>query len=55
MHKQKPTDIVKFASETVDLGKKQLNSPVTATFTFTNNSTEDVVIETYSGLRLYKI
>ena len=43
---KKPTDIVKFASETVDLGKAKLNSPVTATFTFTNTTKEDVVIET---------
>ncbi|MEJ8844727.1 DUF1573 domain-containing protein [Lacibacter sp. H375] len=43
---KKPADLVKFTSETVDLGKAKLNSPVTATFTFTNNSKEDVVIET---------
>ena len=43
---KKPADIVKFASETVDLGKPKLGSPVTATFTFTNNSKEDVIIET---------
>ncbi len=43
---KKPADVVKFASETVDLGKAKLNSPVTATFTFTNTSDADMVIET---------
>ena len=43
---KKPSDITKFSSETVDLGKPKVNNPVTATFTFTNTSNEDVVIET---------
>lgn len=43
---KKPADVIKFSSETVDLGKPKLGSPVTATFTFTNNSKEDVIIET---------
>ena len=43
---KKPSDIIKFSSETVDLGKPKVNNPVTATFTFTNTSNEDVVIET---------
>lgn len=36
----------KFNSETVDLGKAKVGNPVTATFTFTNTSNEDLVIET---------
>ena len=43
---KKPTDITKFSTETVDLGKPKVGNPVTATFTFTNTSKEDVVIET---------
>lgn len=43
---KKPADVVKFTSETVDLGTAKLNSPVTATFTFTNTSNADMVIET---------
>jgi hypothetical protein len=43
---KKPSDVVKFNSETVDLGKAKVGNPVTATFTFTNTSSEDVVIET---------
>lgn len=43
---KKPSDVAKFASETVDLGKPKVGNPVTATFTFTNTSNEDLVIET---------
>jgi hypothetical protein len=43
---KKPADFVKFNSESVDLGKAKLGNPVTATFTFTNTSKEDVIIET---------
>ncbi len=43
---KKPSDVVKFNSETVDLGTAKVGNPVTATFTFTNTSNEDVVIET---------
>jgi len=43
---KRPSDITKFSSETVNLGKPKVNNPVTATFTFTNTSNEDVVIET---------
>jgi hypothetical protein len=35
---KKPTDITKFSTETVDLGKPKVGNPVTATFTFTNTS-----------------
>ncbi len=42
---KKPADVVKFNSESVDLGKAKMGNPVTATFTFTNTSKEDVVIE----------
>jgi hypothetical protein len=43
-----PTEVAKFKfnSETVDLGKAKVGNPVTATFTFTNTSNEDLVIET---------
>lgn len=43
---KKPSDVAKFSSETVDLGKPKVGNPVTATFTFTNTSTEDLLIET---------
>jgi membrane carboxypeptidase/penicillin-binding protein len=43
---KKPADLVKFTSETVDLGSPKVGNPVTATFTFTNNSKEDMIIET---------
>ncbi|MFT3845118.1 MAG: DUF1573 domain-containing protein [Lacibacter sp.] len=43
---KKPADVVKFNSETVDLGKPKVGNPVTATFTLTNISKEDLVIET---------
>lgn len=42
---KKPADVAKFNSESVDLGKAKVGNPVTATFTFTNISKEDVVIE----------
>jgi Protein of unknown function (DUF1573) len=42
---KKADDIAKFSSETVDMGKLKLNNPVTATFTVTNISKEDLVIE----------
>lgn len=42
---KKPADLVKFTSETVDLGSPKVGNPVTATFTFTNNSKEDMIIE----------
>ena len=43
---KKPNDIAKFSSETVDLGKIKKGNPVTASFTFTNISKQDVIIET---------
>lgn len=43
---KKPADVAKFSSETVDLGKPKVGNPVTATFTFTNISKEDLVLET---------
>jgi hypothetical protein len=42
---KKVNDVAKFSSETVDMGKLKLNNPVTATFTVTNVSKEDLVIE----------
>jgi len=42
---KKADDVAKFSSETVDMGKLKLNNPVTATFTVTNISKEDLVIE----------
>jgi hypothetical protein len=42
---KKPADVAKFNSETVDLGKIKVGNPVTATFTITNISKEDLVIE----------
>jgi hypothetical protein len=42
---KKADDVAKFNSETVDMGKLKLNNPVTATFTLTNISNEDLVIE----------
>lgn len=42
---KKPSDIAKFNSETVDLGKIKVGNPVTATFTVTNIGKEDMVIE----------
>lgn len=42
---KKPADVAKFSSETVDMGKLKLNNPVTATFTVTNITKEDLVIE----------
>ena len=42
---KKPADVVKFTSETVDLGKVKVGNPVTATFTLTNVGTEDLIIE----------
>jgi membrane carboxypeptidase/penicillin-binding protein len=42
---KKPSDIAKFNSETVDLGKIKLGNPVTATFTVTNIGNEDMIIE----------
>ncbi len=43
---KKPGDVAKFNSESVDLGQPKVGNPVTATFTFTNTSDEDLVIET---------
>lgn len=42
---KKPSDIAKFNSETVDLGKIKVGNPVTATFTVTNIGKEDMIIE----------
>ncbi|MEZ2445300.1 Protein of unknown function [Chitinophaga ginsengisegetis] len=43
---QNPADTkVKFAKETVDFGKTELNKPVTVDFEFTNISKEPVLIE----------
>ncbi len=42
---KKPSDVAKFNSEAVDLGKPKVGNPVTATFTLTNISKEDLVIE----------
>jgi hypothetical protein len=42
---KKPEDVAKFSSETVDLGKIKKGNPVTATFTLTNVSKEDLIIE----------
>lgn len=42
---KKTEDVAKFSSETVDMGKLKLNNPVTATFTVTNISKEDLIIE----------
>ncbi len=42
---KKPADVLKFTSETVDLGKVKVGNPVTATFTVTNIGTEDLLIE----------
>ncbi|MBM3440368.1 MAG: DUF1573 domain-containing protein [Bacteroidetes bacterium] len=42
---KKTNDQVKFASETVDLGKVKVGNPVTATFTLTNTGSEDLIIE----------
>ena len=42
---KKVSDVAKFNSETVDMGKLKLNNPVTATFTVTNISKEDLMIE----------
>lgn len=40
-----PDAVVKFTSETVNLGNIKVGNPVTATFTFTNISKEDLIIE----------
>jgi hypothetical protein len=42
---KKPNEVAKFSSETVDLGKIKKGNPVTASFTFTNISKQDVIIE----------
>lgn len=42
---KKQADVLKFTSETVDLGKVKVGNPVTATFTVTNIGTEDLLIE----------
>jgi hypothetical protein len=42
---KKADEVAKFNSETVDMGKLKLNNPLTATFTFTNISNEDIIIE----------
>jgi hypothetical protein len=42
---KKPNEVAKFSSETVDLGKIKKGNPVTASFTFTNISKQDLIIE----------
>lgn len=42
---KKSADVLKFTSETVDLGKVKVGNPVTALFTVTNIGTEDLLIE----------
>ncbi|MFN9710802.1 MAG: DUF1573 domain-containing protein [Bacteroidota bacterium] len=42
---KKADELAKFSSETVDLGTVKKGNPVTATFTLTNISKEDLVIE----------
>lgn len=42
---KKPDAVAKFTSETVNLGNIKVGNPVTATFTFTNISKEDLIIE----------
>jgi hypothetical protein len=42
---KKPDEVVKFTSETVNLGDVKKGNPVTATFTLTNVGKEDLIIE----------
>ena len=42
---KKADEVAKFSSETVDLGTVKKGNPVTATFTLTNISKEDLIIE----------
>jgi hypothetical protein len=42
---KKPDEVAKFSSETVDLGKIKKGNPVTASFTITNISKQDLIIE----------
>jgi len=42
---KKSTDVAKFASETVDLGKIKQDNPTTAVFEVTNIGTENLIIE----------
>jgi len=42
---KKATDVAKFSSQTVDLGRVKVGSPVTGTFTVTNIGTTPLVIE----------
>jgi hypothetical protein len=42
---KKADEVAKFSSETVDLGKVKKGNPVTATFTLTNISKMDLIIE----------
>lgn len=42
---KKADEVAKFSSETVDLGTVKKGNPVTATFTLTNISKQDLVIE----------
>lgn len=41
----KVTDVAKFKSETIELGKIEQNNPTTATFTFSNTSNQPIIIE----------
>ena len=45
---KKISDVAKFNSETVDLGKVKVGSPVTGTFTVTNISNAPLIIEAVS-------
>ena len=42
---KKADEVAKFSSETVDLGTVKKGNPVTATFTLTNISKQDLIIE----------
>ena len=42
---KKATDVVKFTTETVDLGKIKVGNPTTAVFTVTNISKDPLIIE----------
>lgn len=42
---KKATDVAKFASSTIDLGKVKVGSPVTGTFKVTNIGTTPLIIE----------
>ncbi len=43
--KKKASDVAKFKSETIDLGKIQQGNPTTATFSVTNIGAEPLIIE----------